>query len=872
MESELAKNLQSALEEAEREYEALRRDIPGLDNPVKPKKTPAKPEVTAKKTSFGTAKRLETKGKPEDRVILVPSVEAIRKRVTGGAMAKTTRTGTVKEEPMKLPLNPNYDVTLKKAPSAVIRSPVPKPKPTVSVESVPVPVIQPIPSLTESAVKTSTVKETKDTRKRPRDRYEIDESQNSVSTASSEYDDFFKAKAEWDKEADSLCKSMPKLHFKPAAPTVKTGLGPGAYTTNYNQVERVPAAPKFPVATRPSVRTDTPQTVILPSYEAVTWRKPAAIITSPSEKPQALLKKRLEDEENERFAALLQLTTAAGVKDVLKPKVVGGVIPQVEEIQGKPKPEDKLGPGLYHVSYTVVEEAVTGNVKYRVPVSDLISKPLEKRPGPGSYDPDDMATRAEPREAVIGQEVRTKEPEMDMRRALYVKEELVHVQPPRPHIDPEHVSILPPDFSKRLGPGEYAPLYSLVQPRESIGAVKLFPTVEKPQVLDDRVLLYPDMQSQFPNHLVFQYHQPTIIQPMHVPDSDLFPEHWRFYDPRFSLQIDRAPEFDFARGIPQPLYLSQERAKAQDLRHYQFVKGFKPVPAPGAYDPTMVKERAPAYDFGKAEGRKDEEIDPFESPLEGDVLLLNLDRKEHVTVLVDMQRNQGRPEEIDSKEDREELIINPNISIIHPKIPVLVNMTRETGRKETVVDPDEGQGLVLDPRPVEPKVPVLVNMDRQVGRSLDQVHDDSQELMVRVGEIQGVVEGIPGSEGILNPDYDKIHKKQPVLVNMEKMTGREDVRVKDESTFMLLPEAKELIDPTKPRVLGVLPFDRVTGREEGKESLMDEVMLSHPEGLPEVLKSYKSTLPEVQVAAFDRYAQRWDEVEEMEGKRVQDYS
>lgn len=884
MEAEVSKGLEAALEEAEREYAALCREIPTLaSSQGRAKASKGKKQETGLgKTTFGAAKRIERPEKGPAAAVLVPSVEAVRKRVTGGAIAKTGRTLGIQEEPLKLPLNPNYESTLKRAPSAVIRSPVPKAKLAPQAVS---PLCEPsvLPTASLLSVKSEPVKSAQigkeplhrssGSKRYAADKFEIDESQNSVSTASSEYEDFFKAKNEWDRQAGEGGKSldMPKLHFKPPAPMVKTGLGPGAYTANYAQVERVFTAPKFPSSQRPTPKPVPPQLPLSPNYEAVKWRKPSPLITPTPEKTEILLKKQQEKAEDEFFAALIELNVAAGVKDVLKPKVVGGVIPREEENSGKPDPEAKLGPGLYYVSYAGVEEAIPGAVKYRIPVSDLIERPAERRPGPGAYDPDDMATRPDPKEAVIGKQARAKEPEPDMRRALQINDELVKIQPPRPHIDPEHISILPPDFSERLGPGEYDPVYRLVDPRDSVGAVKLVPVEEKQADIDSRVLLYPNVDFQHPNHLVFQYHQPALVQPAHLPEKNLFPEQWKFYDLRTSLQYARSPEFDFAQGIPQSFFLSQEREKLQELRHYQRVKGFKPVPPPGAYDYEARGERAPAYDFGKAEGREEDAVDRLESPLEGDVLLLNPDVKDHIPVLVDMKRAQGRPEDLNLSEDREELLISPDISAVRPKTHVLVNMDRETGRKAAEIDPDEGQGLVLDPKPIEPRVPVLVNMDKQVGRSLDPAREEEKSLFVRVGET-GMREGLAGGEAVLEVDQNVVRKRAPLLVNMDKMTGREDIHLKDESTFMLLPPPVELQDPTKPRIVGILPFDRGTGREEVRENSI-EGKITHSEALNEVMKSYKSTLPEAKVAAFDRYAARWDEEEDdLGGQRVADYS
>lgn len=43
-------------------------------------------------------------------------------------------------------------------------------------------------------------------------------------------------------------------------------------------------------------------------------------------------------------------------------------------------------------------------------------------------------------------------------------------------------------------------------------------------------LLYPSLEPVKPAIKTFKYHEPTDIQPEHVPDKALFPEKHKFYD------------------------------------------------------------------------------------------------------------------------------------------------------------------------------------------------------------------------------------------------------------------------------------------------------------------------------------------------------
>ena len=84
----------------------------------------------------------------------------------------------------------------------------------------------------------------------------------------------------------------------------------------------------------------------------------------------------------------------------------------------------------------------------------------------------------------------------------------------------------------KIGPGKYESKYKLVEPRLDKGAVALKPDVgihESPK--DEREPLYPFYDYDKPNKLTIKMMPETEIVPPNIPDSQIKPEHWNFYDP-----------------------------------------------------------------------------------------------------------------------------------------------------------------------------------------------------------------------------------------------------------------------------------------------------------------------------------------------------
>lgn len=83
----------------------------------------------------------------------------------------------------------------------------------------------------------------------------------------------------------------------------------------------------------------------------------------------------------------------------------------------------------------------------------------------------------------------------------------------------------------KIGPGKYESKFKLVEPRLDKGAVALKPDVgihQSPK--DEREPLYPFYEFDKPNKLTIKMMPETEIVPPNIPDSQIKPEHWNFYD------------------------------------------------------------------------------------------------------------------------------------------------------------------------------------------------------------------------------------------------------------------------------------------------------------------------------------------------------
>jgi hypothetical protein len=668
----------------------------------------------------------------------------------------------------------------------------------------------------------------------------LDFPQDSISTCASDFEDFFKAKKEWEDHVSSYTdtdfqlsftptKSVSTIHSSPKKQEISTSLG-----VNYSLVERKVKGGKWCKSPRSAHSPKREESFLHPNYDVVKTNHRRAVISQPVPKNPKLIKKQREMEIDEKIAAIVYKYTER--EDEFAKDAPGGVIAPLVERMPKPDKSKLLGPGNYDVSYKLTDIGAGCAVKYVAPQE--IYKPIEQMPDPGTYNPQ-LQDRIPL--GVIGKEVRAKSPEEDRRKPLQINDELIRKRPPMPVINPEPSYIPPPpEPNEMLGPGQYDPIHKLTEARVDKG-VPVFhePAPVEPEV-DYRPILNPSDEAIRPNKPSFVYHEPVFHEPLHLPQSAFHPEQWKFYDP-VEVKFDRAPEPTFSRNIPQEEWTKKEEMKEQELRYYRIIKGDKPVPPVGTYDPEPVKETTPAYDFGKRVGREEDNFDE-DDVQEGDVLVLEPDKPRKVPVLVNMEKATGRPEPVED-EYKEELILEPKLDFVKPKVPSLVNMAKESGRPE--VEIPENEELIISPKydAVRPKIVSLVDMSRQIGRP---VHTEDADTVLTQG----------GNE-IYNPNLDLIKPRVPILVNMDKQTGRLEQDQKFELDEIVITEIIGVPDPFKPRVLSVPDFDKNTGRKEPKKEVYDS------EGM-DVEKARKAVEPEVHIPSFDRYAFREDDVIELE--------
>ena len=106
--------------------------------------------------------------------------------------------------------------------------------------------------------------------------------------------------------------------------------------------------------------------------------------------------------------------------------------------------------------------------------------------------------------------------------------------PQVPVINKEHIPTDSEIFKEfdagRGGPAKYSPKHKLTEKRPDIGVVKITKT-ESPKAEEDyRMDLYPSLAAVKPNKLVFKYTEPVDHKPRNVPEKELRPETWKYYD------------------------------------------------------------------------------------------------------------------------------------------------------------------------------------------------------------------------------------------------------------------------------------------------------------------------------------------------------
>lgn len=817
--------MDEVLEKVKQQIEAAKLEAlpkrPQLKKVQKPKiKQEESEKIPSQKKSvgtFGTAQRnLFQNKKPSVDYISSPNPPS---KVIGGYISKLARKEPKpsSQDPVH-PLNPNYNLNKKKNPAPII-----SPKPFT-------------PQKTSQKLKISE-KEYKVTE-------EIDQIMRSVSTADSEFEEFFKAKQVW---VESLQKNIEinpdlnKIVFPPASSLYDKAEnlekkekvpGPVTYFPNYAFIERGNKTVKFSKGPRMVEQKPIENLPLFPNYDAV-LKSPAGFRYVPeSEKTSQQLIKEAEDEEREAMKSILYKMQNMELPESQRQRVIGGVISPFVEIPTRFTYE-RLGPGKYDPNFYSVEPDVRGYVKYTEPFLDEEVVRFVN-PGPGQYIKDEELNVVG---GFIPEEPRSKSPVTDIRPPLDPNFAYLKPKIPSAHINPE--GFIKPEEIDPLGPGKYTPSYTLVEKRTDIDVLPFIQTKEKPEISDDRHPLFINESQTRPGIPGFVYKEPVQIVPPHLPDSHFAPEQWKFYDWDDQIRFDRAPQISFA---PTAYENFAEYEKDQEVleRINLKLRGEWETPTIGTYDPEPVKTRPPAYDFGKMTSRDPSYMQDLEDEdKDGDVLILNPEKIYKVPMLVNMDKTTGRDTAESENEYETELLLNPKFDVLKKKVPMFVNMDKNLGRLEKIEEEEE-EKLILEPNydVGKKKIISLVNMEKQVAR--EPLTIEEEEMVI-----------IPVEE-----------PKKPVRsgVDMKRMTGRGE-EINFEEDFIIVGQPEKIPEKVKKNIQ-VPDFSKMTGRHEPKEPDLECEVPTDQQAVLNYETLYKAVDPEPKTVNFNRFSTRVQEITE----------
>jgi hypothetical protein len=793
----------------------------------KSKNEPALNNSPIKKSigTFGTAQRtLFPHKKPLVDYISSPDQPP---KVLGGYISKLPRElpKPSSQDPVQ-PLNPNYNLNKKKTPAPIISAKPYKPA-KIAKSNLKIP---------EKPIEYKVSEE-------------IDQIMHSVSTADTEFEEFFKAKQIWTESLQKNIEENPNLNkivFPEAtslynkaenAEKIKKEKfpGPGTYLPNYSIIEHGIKGVKFAKGPRMPEQKAIETLPLFPNYDLV-LKTPAGFRYVPeSEKTPQQLLKEAEDEEREAMRSILYKMQNFEIPESQKQRIVGGVIsPYVEPVPSR-FVNDRLGPGKYDPNFYSIEPDIWGNVKYNEP---MIEEEVNRfiGPGPGHYLRDEESEKN-----IIGgfipESPRSKSPVTDIRPPLDPNFDFLKPKIPSAHIDPE--GFTKPTEINPIGPGKYTPSYTLVEKRSDIDVLPFVQTKEKPEIPDDRHPLFINESQTKPGIPGFLYKDPVQIVPAHLPDSYFAPEQWKFYDRNEEIRFDRAPQISFA---PTPYENFPEYEKDQEIlaRINLKLRGEWNNPTVGSYDPDPITTRVPAYDFGKVTSRDptySEDIQDDDK--EGDILILNPEKKYKVPMLVNMEKSTGRDTIENEDEYETELLLDPKFEVLQKKVPMFVNMGKNLGRLEKIEEEDEH--LILEPNYEVGKKRIisLVNMEKQPAREPEVL--EAEEMVVVEEKI--------------------ISKKPPRSgVNMKKMTGREEEAVFEED-IVIVGQPEGVVEKVKKNIQ-VPNFSKMTGRYEEKEPDLECEVQTDQHALINYENLYKAVDPEPRGVNFKRFIGRSEEIVE----------
>ena len=256
------------------------------------------------------------------------------------------------------------------------------------------------------------------------------------------------------------------------------------------------------------------------------------------------------------------------------------------------------------------------------------------------------------------------------------------------------------------------------------------------------------------------------IEPPNIPDRDIYPEEWRFYN-RDVTAVKPSTQ-TLGKFVSEPFGDFKLKAQEKEMLS-EYLAMQNRMPDPGFYDPlfTLLEEGVPVPSFGRYLERSDilTKSELMNMEIDGDNLVLNPSQvKPRGGNLVQMDKMTGRDggdvEEAGIDLLDSEVFLDKITKWVDKRVTGYVDLGRQAGRGEAVPGgggDDLGEGLVLDVDygQVDPKVNNVSVFGRQERR------------LERPDRDEGLVGGIGEEEIVPNVNYDFGRKRVGTLVVMK---------------------------------------------------------------------------------------------------------
>lgn len=217
--------------------------------------------------------------------------------------------------------------------------------------------------------------------------------------------------------------------------------------------------------------------------------------------------------------------------------------------------------------------------------------------------------------------------------------------------------------------------------------------------------------------MAFKYYEPsTDLGPKHMPDSVANPGQWKFYEVNLDAVKEEVANNVFIAGGMNKEDFEEREDFLEVLRTYIDRKNNK-KPEAGQYDVKRPEKHVPEVDFQKMQSRVPYEDSDEDVDKEGDVLYLDPRQPEKHVPGIEFSKLEGRGEDnTEFEEAKEELLISPKIDAVKKKQGTggAIPMDKQVGRP-VEMDPEEDEMFaIVDPAPAVLNDPSLARTNKGI--------------------------------------------------------------------------------------------------------------------------------------------------------------